>query len=174
MAIPAPLVDISESIQIDTAADVVWALVTDVKRHPEFAGPKSITKVIDFDGLPHVGDRWIAHERFGPQKFDAPSDVIKVNPDREFAWVSYPPFKEDKRGEGGRVFWSYTLAPAVGGTHLTHKMQVIPPERGALGMKVMYAVLGLPKKQRAGIITTLDAIKAAAEAETSFRPDTDG
>ncbi|MGA9343536.1 MAG: hypothetical protein WBV37_00415, partial [Nocardioidaceae bacterium] len=73
MPIPAPLVDITESVQIEAPPDVVWQLVTDVKRHTEFAGPKSITKVIEFDGPPHVGDRWIAHERFGPQKFDAPS-----------------------------------------------------------------------------------------------------
>ena len=163
MPIPAPLVDITESVQIEAPPDVVWQLVTDVKRHTEFAGPKSITKVIEFDGPPHVGDRWIAHERFGPQKFDAPSDVTTLEPEREFAWVSYPPFKEEKRGDGGRVLWSYVLEPAGSGTHLAHSMQVIPPEKGATGMKVMYAVLGLPKKQRAGILTTLGAIKAAAE-----------
>ena len=137
---------------------------TDLKRP---AGPKSITKVIDFDGPLQVGSRWIAHERFGPQKFDAPSDVTRLEPGRAFAWVSFPPFKEDKRGAGGRVFWSYALKPAGDGTHLSHSMQVIPPEKGAMGMKVMYAVLGLPKKQRLGVLTTLSAIKAAAEATTS-------
>ncbi len=163
MPIPAPLVDITESVQIDAPPDVVWRLVTDVKRHTEFAGPKSITKVIEFDGEPHVGDRWIAHEKFGPQKFDAPSDVIRLEPGREFAWVSYPPMKEANRGEGGRVLWSFVVEPAAGGTQLTHSMQVLPPQKGATSIKVMYAVLSLPKKQRAGIVTTLSAIKAAAE-----------
>ena len=170
MPIPAPLVDITETVQIEAPPDVVWRLVTDVKRHPEFAGPKSITKDIEFDRPPQVGDRWIAHERFGPQKFDAPSDVTKVEPGHEFAWVSYPPFKEEKRGDGGRVLWSYVLEPAAGGTLLAHSMQVLPPERGATGMKVLYAVMSLPKKQRAGLLTTLRAIKAAAESEAPTPP----
>ncbi len=63
-----------ESVHIDAPPEVVWRLVSDVRRHPAFAGPKSITKAIDIDGDLEVGRRWIAHERFGPQKFDAPSD----------------------------------------------------------------------------------------------------
>jgi len=39
-----------ESIDISAPPQVVWDLITDIRRHAEFAGPKSITKVIDFDG----------------------------------------------------------------------------------------------------------------------------
>ena len=162
-----PLVEIAESIDIAAPVDRVWLLVTDVARHPAFAGPKSITKVIDFDGPIEVGQRWVAHERFGPQKFDAPSDITAVDPERRFAWVSFPPSKESNRGEGGRVHWAYELTPTPQGCHLTHTMQVLPPERGAWPMKAMYKVLRLPDKQRAGVLTTLGNIKAAAEAAPS-------
>lgn len=57
-----------ETITIDAPPQVVWQLVTDIRRHPEFAGPKSITKLIDFDGELAVGGRWLAHERGGPAK----------------------------------------------------------------------------------------------------------
>src|SRR5205823_6086371 len=97
------LVDIQESVHVDATPDTVWQLVTDVRRHPEYAGPKSITKVIDFDDTLHVGARWVAHERFGPQKFDAPSEVTTYDPGHEFGWVSYPPMKEENRGDGGKV-----------------------------------------------------------------------
>jgi uncharacterized protein YndB with AHSA1/START domain len=158
-----PLVQISESIDIEAPVGRVWRLVTDVARHPAFAGPKSITKAIDFTGPLEVGQRWIAHERFGPQRFDAPSDITEVDSERRFAWVSFPPGKESNRGDGGRVFWAYELTPAPLGCRLTHTMQVLPPQRGAWPMKAMYAVMRLPDKQRAGVLTTLRNIKAAAE-----------
>jgi uncharacterized protein YndB with AHSA1/START domain len=157
------LVDIEETIHVDATPDAVWQLITDVRRHPEYAGPKSITKVIDFDDTLHVGARWIAHEKFGPQKFDAPSEVTTWDPDHNFGWVSFPPMKEANRGEGGRVFWSYTVTPELDGTRLTHHMEVLPPAKGAWTLKTMYAVLRLPAKQRRGIRTTLANIKSTAE-----------
>lgn len=160
------LVDISESVHVDAPPAKVWALVTDVGRHTEFAGPKSITKVVEFDGPLEVGARWVAHEKFGPQKFDAPSEITKVDPDHEFGWVSFPPMKEENRGEGGRVLWSYLVEPDDAGTRLTHHMQVLEPRKGAGMLKAMYKVFSLPKKQRECILTSLANIKAAAERQT--------
>lgn len=158
-----PLVDITDSIHIEAATEQVWSLVTDINRHPQFAGPKSITKSIEFDGDLVPGARWVAHEKFGPQKFDAPSEVTTVDPGHELAWVSFPPMKDADRGEGGRVHWSYSVEPENNGTKLTHHMQVLPPEKGAWVVKSMYAVLRLPIQQRRGIHTSLANIKAAAE-----------
>jgi uncharacterized protein YndB with AHSA1/START domain len=158
-----PLVEIEDNIHIDATPDRVWAMVTDIRRHPEFAGPKSITKEIEFDGDLVPGARWIAHERFGPQKFDAPSEITHVDFERRLAWVSFPPMKDADRGEGGKVLWSYALEPDDDGTRLSHHMQVLPPERGAGRLKLMYAVFRLPSKQRQGVATTLSNIKKAAE-----------
>jgi uncharacterized protein YndB with AHSA1/START domain len=158
------MVDITETVEVAASPDRVWALVSDFKRHPEFAGSKSITKVVDHEGPARAGDRFVAHEKFGPQKFDAPSDITLADAPRELAWVSFPPMKEGNRGDGGRVLWSYSLEPAAAGTRLTHRMQVLEPEKGVLGLKIMYKVFSLPKRQREGILTTLNAIKAAAES----------
>jgi uncharacterized protein YndB with AHSA1/START domain len=153
-----------ESITIAASPDVVWGLISDISRHPEFAGPKSITKAIEFDGEVAVGARWTAHEKFGPQKFDAPSEITAVDPGKSFEWVSFPPMKDEDRGEGGRVVWGYRLEPGGEGSTLEHYMTVLEPKRGARVLKAMYMVLSLPKKQREGGLTTLRNIKAAAES----------
>ena len=82
-----------ESIGISAPPQVVWDLIIDIRRHAQFAGPKSITKVVDFDGPVAVGSRWIAHEKFGPQKFDAPSEITAVEQGKRLEWVSFPPMK---------------------------------------------------------------------------------
>ena len=158
------LVDITESVEVAAPPERVWALVSDFKRHPEFAGSKSITKVVDHEGPPQAGQRFIAHEKFGPQKFDAPSDITVVDEPRQLEWVSFPPMKDANRGDGGRVLWSYSLSPSGAGTRLTHRMQVLEPQKGATQLKIMYKVFSLPKRQRQGILTTLAAIKNAAES----------
>jgi uncharacterized protein YndB with AHSA1/START domain len=157
------MVDITESVEIAAPPERVWALVCDFARHPEYAGSKSITKKVDFTGPARGGDRFIAHERFGPQKFDAPSDITVVEANRDLAWESFPPMKDENRGDGGKVLWSYHLEPQGTGTRLTHRMQVLEPAKGVLPLKIMYAVFRLPAKQRAGVLTTLANIKRVAE-----------
>ena len=152
-----------ESIEISAPPQVVWDLITDIRRHAELAGPKSITKVIDFDGPVTVGSRWVAHEKFGPKKFDAPSEITLVDQGKRLEWVPIPPMKEDNRGTGGRVIWGYELSPAADGTRLEHYMTVLEPRKGAASLKATYKVLRLPSKQVAGGRTTLENIRKAAE-----------
>lgn len=152
-----------ESVKIAAPPEVVWGLIADISRHTEFAGPKSITKAVEFDGPLAVGARWTAHEKFGPQKFDAPSEITAVDPGRSLEWVSFPPMKDEGRGEGGRVVWGYRVEPEGDATRLEHYMTVLEPKKGARALKTMYKVLRLPKRQREGGLTTLQNIKAAAE-----------
>jgi len=157
------LVDITESVLVDAPPATVWGLVADLRRHPEFAGRKSITKAVDFDGPAAPGRSFVSHERFGPRRFDAPSDIVAVVPERELRWVSFPPMKERDRGEGGRVLWRYGLCPEGGGTRLEHQMQLLEPARGAGKFALMHRLLRLPEKHRRGILTSLCAVKAEAE-----------
>jgi uncharacterized protein YndB with AHSA1/START domain len=152
-----------ESIDISAPPRKVWDVITDIRRHPEFAGPKSITKVVDFDGPVTVGSRWVAHEKFGPQKFDAPSEITAVDEGTRLEWVSFPPMKDGNRGKGGTVVWGYELSPSADGTRLEHHMTVLEPRKGAFALKAMYLVLRLPVKQVTGGRTTLENIKRAAE-----------
>ena len=74
---------------------------------------------------------------------------------------------DEKRGKRGRVLWSYILTAEGAGPTLEHRMDVLEPRKGAGMLKAMYKILNLPKKQRAGAITTLHNIKAAAESGSS-------
>jgi uncharacterized membrane protein len=112
-----------------------------------------------------VGSRWLAHEKFGPQRFDARSEVTAVEEGRTLGWVSYPPMKEENRGEGGRVYWDYRLEPDEGGTRLAHHMREEEPRRGAARMKMMNTVFNLPKRVDKAMQTSLRNIKAAAEGQ---------
>ncbi|MGP3984982.1 SRPBCC family protein [Streptomyces sp. KR80] len=159
------LSEITESVHVDATPDEVWSVVTDVRRHPEFAGPKSITKEIEFEGPLEIGAHWLAHEKFGPQTFDAPSEVTMVDPAHDFSWVSLLPVREKSRGTGGRVYWDYHLEPEGEGTRLSHHMRVEEPARGAVSLKALYKVLNMPKRQREGILTSLGNIKDVAEHE---------
>jgi hypothetical protein len=49
----------------------------------------------------------VAHEKFRPQKFDAPSEITVVDQGKRLEWVSLPPMNENNRGKGGRVTWGY-------------------------------------------------------------------
>lgn len=161
------LTQIRESITISAPPKVVWELVTDISRHTEFAGPSSVTKGIEFAGPVAVGARWIAHERVGPRKFDAPSEITAVDEERKLEWVSFPPVKkEEHRGTGGTVTWGYELTPAGDGTRLEHYTTVLEPREGAIKLKAMYKVMRIPAKILAGVRTTLENIRKAAEQQT--------
>lgn len=164
------LTKVREMIAISAPPKVVWALITDISRHTEFAGPKSVTKGIDFDGPVAVGARWIAHEQVGPRKFNAPSEITVVDEGKRLEWVSFPPVRrEDHRGRGGIVTWGYELTPAGDGTRLEHYTTVLEPRKGALKLKAMYKVMGIPAKILAGVRITLENIRVAAEQQPVSR-----
>ncbi|MFW6090502.1 MAG: SRPBCC family protein [Actinomycetota bacterium] len=155
-----------ESIEISAPPEVVWELISDISRHTEFAGPNSVTKSIEFDGPVAVGTRWIAHEQSGPRKFDAPSEITVVDEGKKLEWVSYPPVKkEEHRGNGGTCTWGYELTPTEDGTRLEHYTTVLEPRKGAIKLKAMFKVAGIPAKILGGVRTTLENIRTAAEQQ---------
>lgn len=153
-----------ESVEISAPPQQVWELIADIARHPEFAGPRSMTRAIDFDGPLAVGSRWVAHEKFGPNRFDAPSEVTAIDEGRLLEWTSFPPVKaEEHRGEGGIVRWGYRLTPTATGTRLEHSMTVLEARKGMTMVKVLYKVMKMPARLAAAGQTTLENIRVAAE-----------
>jgi hypothetical protein len=157
-----------ESIEIEASPGVVWGLVTDVRRHPEFAGPKSITKKIYFDGPLAPGSVFDADEKVGPQKFQAPSEIVTVEEPREFVWVSLPPAKDEDHQT--RVRWAYELTPSAKGTVLRHTSDIALPRKGATSIKLFRFALRAEKRQPEGMRLSLSNIKSAAES-LSRRPE---
>ncbi|MGH2746531.1 MAG: SRPBCC family protein [Actinomycetota bacterium] len=154
------LLEVTEAVSVEAPPEVVWELVTDVSRHPEFAGSKSMTKAIEFEGPLEVGARWNAHEKFWGRKFDAPSEITALEPKRAFEWVSYPPMKDENRGKGGRAYWKYVLTPENSGTRLEHTARILEPKKGAGALKAFYRLINASKRNREAIMTSLNNIKA--------------
>ena len=77
--------------------------------------------------------------------------------------------KEDHRGKGGTCTWGYELAPDGDGTRLEHYATVLEPRKGAIKLKAMFKVMGIPAKMLAGVRTTLENIRKAAEQQTASR-----
>ena len=78
----AKMLDLAEAVHIDAPLTDVWRVVTDVRRHPELAGPKSITKAIDFDG-PDVNS-WLVPSMFGGERYTA--EVSRIGGDDVASW----------------------------------------------------------------------------------------
>ncbi|MDQ3877731.1 MAG: SRPBCC family protein [Actinomycetota bacterium] len=151
------------SIHINATPEVVWELITDVNRHPEFAGEQSITKKIHFEGRLEVGARWTADEKIGPMKFTAASEITILREPEEFGWKSFPPAKdEDHQAE---VHWTYRVAPEESGVRLTLDMSGTAPKKGLRMIKFQRFLVGAPKKNPRDMMTTLENIKLAAERE---------
>ena len=100
---------------------------------------------------------------------DAPSEITAVEREREFAWMSLPPMKDENRGRGGRVLWRYTLSPDGDGTRLEHAAVALEPKKGAAPLKVLYKVMNIPAMTRKAMLVTLSNVKTAAETPAVSR-----
>ena len=149
------------SVHIDAPPDVVYALVADVTRTPEFS--PEIVRCTWLDGAtgPVVGARFEAVNKAGrgPQWKNRPV-VIAAEPGREFTFSRTEKF-------AGTLVWRYLLEPDGTGTRLTESYNVTRPV-SRLGWFVIGGLYGLRDRRtdlRAGIQQTVQRIRAAAERE---------
>jgi hypothetical protein len=110
-----------DSVHIDAPPQVVYALVADVTRTPEFS--PEILRCTWLDGAagPAVGARFQAVNKVsrGPAWKNRPV-VVAAQPDREFAFS-----RSEKLA--GTLVWRYLLEPDGTGTALTESYQVTRP-----------------------------------------------
>jgi hypothetical protein len=109
------------TVHIDAPPDVVYALVADVTRTPEFS--PEIQRCTWLDGAtgPTVGARFEAVNKVtrGPAWKNRPV-VVAVQPGSEFAFSRTERFSRT-------VVWRYRLEPDGGGTRLTESYDVTRP-----------------------------------------------
>jgi hypothetical protein len=154
------------SVHIDAPPDVVYALVADVTRTPEFS--PEILRCTWLGGAtgPAVGARFEAVNKVtrGPAWKNRPV-VIAAQPGREFAFSRTEKFS-------GTLVWRYELAPDGDRTRLTESYEVTRPIT-RLGWFIIDRLFGCHDRRtelRAGMQQTLDNIRDAAERETVATP----
>ena len=149
------------SVHIDAPPDVVYALVADVTRTPEFS--PEIMRCTWLDGAtgPAAGARFEAVNKVarGPAWKNRPV-VTTAEPGREFA------FSRTER-LAGTLVWHYLLEPDGEGTRLTESYEVTQPIT-RLGWFIIGRLYGCRDRRaelRAGMQQTVQRIRETAERD---------
>jgi hypothetical protein len=151
------------TVHVDAPPDVVYALVADVTRTPEFSPEVQRCTWLDGATGPTVGARFEAVNKAtrGPAWTNRPIVTTAV-PAREFAFSRTEKF-------AGTIVWRYQLEPDATGTRLTESYQVTRPITG-LGWFVITHLYGGRDRRaqlRTGMQQTLQRIRVTAEHEAS-------
>jgi uncharacterized protein YndB with AHSA1/START domain len=148
MTDPTP---ISATVEIAAAPEVVWEVVSDLARMPEFSPELRKAFVV---GRPGVGANIIGINRRKAVVWPTTSKVVRWEPGRAVAW---------KTRESGAT-WIYELEPTADGTAVTGR-RVLP--KFTLGTSLLGPVIGGAAGHDVeladGIRTTLERIRSAVE-----------
>lgn len=150
----------SESVHIDSDPASVWKLISDVTRMGEWSPETQSAAWTSGQAGPAVGAAFAGKNRYRWTRWTGRCEVTVAEPGREFTFV--------RRGPDGGTTWSYVLEPEQGGTKLTESFaQAKVP---AAPLRLLGRVLfGADRERRlhAGVRTTLERLKAAAEDATA-------
>jgi len=152
---PAPL-PIVASVDVDAPPDTVWHLVSDVRRMPEWS-PELRRLVVLGHGAVRVGTTLLGVNRRGWVVWPTTSTVTRLEPGRSIAW---------RTRESGAT-WTYELEETGTGTRLTGRRDLPAFTLGtALLGPVIGGAAGHDRELSAGLLTTLQRIKARSEGDT--------
>ncbi|ONM47679.1 SRPBCC family protein [Nocardia donostiensis] len=142
------------SIEIAASPERVWAVVSDLKRMPEFS-PQCV-RMLPL-GTPKTGTWTININRDGKKFWPTTARIVRYEPNQAFAF----------RINENRSVWSYTLEPTASGTRLIERRDV-PNGTTWLSRTAVNAALGgeqpFEELLVRGMNETLDKIKTAVEA----------
>jgi uncharacterized protein YndB with AHSA1/START domain len=150
------------SVSIDVAAnpEIVWGLISDLAKmgewSPECTGVKWAGAAPGPAG-PSVGAVFKGKNKIGFRRWSTKGTIIAAEPNRRIAW--------DVAALGLPVArWSYTIGPSDSGCRVTESWE---DKRGAIIKAVGPLTTGVKDRaahNEAGMRTTLERLKAAAEA----------
>lgn len=146
-------------VHVAAPPDVVYDLVSDVTRTPEFSPEILKCEWIGGASGPAVGARFRATNKVsrGPSWHNEPV-VVVADRGREFAFS-----RTEKLA--GTLVWRYLLEPEAGGTRVTEEYEVTRPITRAGWLVIrLFGCADRRGELRAGMETTLARIKQVAEA----------
>lgn len=153
----------SVSAYMAAPADVVYQMVADVTRMPEFSPEVRRCTWLDGATGPTVGARFAAVNKVqrGPAWTNKPV-VTVVEPGRVFAFARTEKF-------GGTVEWTYRFEPEGSGTRVTESYEVTRPIT-PIGWFIIGGLFGRKDRRadlRAGMEQTLARMRAVVEQTSS-------
>jgi uncharacterized protein YndB with AHSA1/START domain len=155
----------AESLQVAASPERVWAVVSDIERHPMLAGSGEVLAV-RMTGSVTVGATFQADVKTGEVGSFVSRNVIEeASEPTRLGWVSYPPLDEGETEDHQiEVHWSFDLTPtADGGTDVRHGFRVPAPKLGADELASFLERTDRIATVRTGMKRTLENIKATLE-----------
>ncbi len=146
---------------VSAPPDRVWALVTDLRRMPEWS-PELVRMIPLKPGGLRIGQWYLGLNRRKAVLWPTRNVVAVLDPGRALAW--------DTTSSGARWIWEIEPEGAVdgAGTHVVHRRPV-PRRLTRLGRAFAPVALGGNEEHadelEAGMAQTVGRLKAAAEAE---------
>jgi len=150
---------LEDSLDIEATVTAVWALVSDVRRYPDWSPQVTSTRLRGGAEEVALGVQFTNLNRDGDLEWKTTCEVVRFTPDREVAF----------RVEENWVVWRFSLEPTPTGCRLTQRREA-PDGLSDLSIQLTDGFLGgqaaFTAAMRAGMRQTLTGIKTAAE-----RPD---
>lgn len=154
-----PLTDVpalEASTTIAAPPEQVWALVSDLRRMPEWS-PQCVKTFVRGGGPVGLGSRMVNINRKGLLFWPTQSKVVRYEPGREIAF----------RIKDNFTVWSFTLEPDGEGTRVVERREA-PQGISDISVRLTKAVMGgvddFTEHLREGMALTLQRIKADVEA----------
>ena len=152
----------TESIDIVAPAQVVWSLVSDLTRMPEWSPETTKVEWTKGSTGPSVGATFKGTNKMRRRSWSTTCTIVVADPPRELAWDVHAP--------GGMkvAHWGYRIEPIddlscrVTETAVDHR-----PGWFKLATNVITGVKDRGTHNAAGMRATLERIKAAAEPTTA-------
>ncbi len=142
---------ISESVDIEAPAGVVFAILADPRQHARIDGSGSVQLLLKGPDRLSKGATFGMDMKLFGLPYKIRNTVVEYAEDSQIAWRHF----------GGHR-WRYVLEPTETGTRVTESFDY---SRYGLGARLVIEVAGFPQRNRAGIAATLVKLKAAAESD---------
>jgi uncharacterized protein YndB with AHSA1/START domain len=153
--------ELQDSIDIAATPAQVWAMVSDVRRMPEWSPQVRSTRLRAGFDEPALGAQFTNRNGEGDLVWTTHAEIIRFEPETEIAF----------RVEENWLIWSFLIEPAAAGTRLTQRRQA-PDGVSQLSLELTNGFMGgvetFTDTMRAGMRQTLERIKVAAEGSAGL------
>lgn len=149
---------LEQSIEIAAPVAEVWALVSDVRRMPDWSPQVTSTRLRSGFETCELGTQFTNRNVYGELEWTTHAEIVRCEPEQELAF----------RVEENWAIWSFQLSSAdSGGTLLTQRRE-LPDGLSDLSQELTDGFMGgqdaFAESQLAGMRETLEGIKTTAEA----------
>jgi uncharacterized protein YndB with AHSA1/START domain len=150
--------EVSATVHIDAPPEKVYDLVADITRMPQWSPETYRTEWLGGATTARPGARFRGSNRYGWMRWTTTVEVETAERGREFTFVTIVRGRRMSR-------WTYRFSPSDGGTDVTETFRYVTPPPRLLSALFDLLTPGRNRRMVENLRTTLERLKAAAEAE---------